>query len=134
MSTDAMRLGFDHVFGCAVRLSIAAAMVIAKPVKKGIVYNFRLWPTFAGKCQQRVITMRPPRGAFWDRELGVGQPFREAGADGARLFQLLCEAETAPDRRRRCRAALPTRAAAAAWRFSAAPGARNHPAISRPHH
>jgi len=37
-----------------------------------IVYNFQLWPTFAGKCQQRVITMPPPRGMFEGRDLGVG--------------------------------------------------------------
>ena len=33
-----------------------------------IVYNFRLWPTFAGKCQQRVITMPPPWGMFERRK------------------------------------------------------------------
>jgi hypothetical protein len=36
-------------------------MVIAKPVYKGIVYTFQRWPTFAKKCQQRVMTMRPRR-------------------------------------------------------------------------
>src|SRR5206468_10368453 len=55
MSMPAMRLAFDHVPASAVRSSIAAAMVIAEPVLYEIVYNFRLWPTFAGKCQQRVI-------------------------------------------------------------------------------
>jgi hypothetical protein len=34
--------------------------------------NFRLWPAFAGKCQQRVVTMPPPRGMFEGRGLGVG--------------------------------------------------------------
>src|SRR3954471_20402034 len=61
MSTLAIRLGFDRASAFAVRSSIAAAMVIAEPTSE-IVYNFRLWPTFAGKCQQRVITMRPRRG------------------------------------------------------------------------
>src|SRR2546423_4580785 len=55
MSMSAMRLAFDHPSASAVRSSIAAAMVIAEPVLYEIVYNFRLWPTFAGKCQQRVI-------------------------------------------------------------------------------
>src|SRR5258705_4230949 len=62
MSMPAMRLAFDHPSASAVRSSIAAAMVIAEPVLYEIVYNFRLWPTFAGKCQQRVITIRPRRG------------------------------------------------------------------------
>src|SRR3954471_10423353 len=61
MSTLAIRLGFDRASAFAVRSSIAAAMVIAEPTSE-IVYNFRLWRTFAGKCQQRVITMRPRRG------------------------------------------------------------------------
>src|SRR6185369_14078414 len=55
MSMAAMRLAFDHAFESAVRSSIAAAMVIAEPVLYEIVYNFRLWPTFAAKCQPRVI-------------------------------------------------------------------------------
>jgi peptidoglycan/xylan/chitin deacetylase (PgdA/CDA1 family) len=37
-------------------------MVIAKPVLKGIIYIFRLWLTFAKKCQQRVMRMRLRRG------------------------------------------------------------------------
>jgi hypothetical protein len=36
------------------------------------LYNFRLWPAFAGKCQQRAVTMPPPRGMFEGRGLGVG--------------------------------------------------------------
>jgi hypothetical protein len=55
MSMVAMRLAFDHASASAVRSSIAAAMVIAESVLYEIVYNFRLGPTFAGKCQQRVI-------------------------------------------------------------------------------
>jgi hypothetical protein len=37
-------------------------MVIAEPVLKGIIYGFRLEPTFAKKCQQRVMTMPLPIG------------------------------------------------------------------------
>jgi hypothetical protein len=40
MSTPAMRLAVDHVFAPAVRLSIAAAMVIAKPVHREIFTFF----------------------------------------------------------------------------------------------
>src|SRR5882724_6001643 len=72
MSMPAMRLAFDHPSASAVRSSIAAAMVIAEPVLYEIVYNFRLWPTFAGKCQQRVITIRSRRGRRgrkWGRSL-----------------------------------------------------------------
>src|SRR6267142_123301 len=72
MSMATTRLAFDHAFESAVRSSIAAAMVIAEPVLYEIVYNFRLWPTFAGKCQQRVITIRSRRGRRgrkWGRSL-----------------------------------------------------------------
>jgi hypothetical protein len=40
MSMLAMRPEFDHPSRSAVRSSIAAAMVIAKPVLYEIVYNF----------------------------------------------------------------------------------------------
>src|SRR6266536_6520392 len=72
ISMPAMRLAFDHPSASAVRSSIAAAMVIAEPVLYEIVYNFRLWLTFAGKCQQRVRTIRPRRGRRgreWGRSL-----------------------------------------------------------------
>jgi hypothetical protein len=35
-----MRLDLDHAFASAVRLSIAAAMVIAKPVDRGLFTFF----------------------------------------------------------------------------------------------
>src|SRR5688572_1049919 len=84
MSTPAMRLAFDHAFESAVRSSIAAAMVIAEPVLYEIVYNFRLWPTFAGKCQQRVIqsgrggAARPYAGGTLTSDLGI---LRRAGME-----------------------------------------------------
>src|SRR3979490_2651141 len=67
-----MRPDFGHVPVSAVPSSIAAAMVIAEPVLYEIVYNLRLCPPFAGKCQQRVITMRSRRGTRgrgWERTL-----------------------------------------------------------------
>ena len=67
ISMPAMRPGFDRAAASAVRLSIAAAMVIVKACLKGIIYNIRLRPTFAKKCQQRVMTMRARRG--WDRRM-----------------------------------------------------------------
>src|SRR5215203_5834804 len=70
MSMPAIRFALDHAFDSAVRSSIAAAMVIAEPVLYEIVYNFRLWPTFAGKCQQRVI------------QSGRGGTARPYGGDG----------------------------------------------------
>jgi hypothetical protein len=52
-----MRLDLDHVDPPALRLSIAAAMVIAIPDLKEVI-NFSPQPTFAKKCQQRVMTMQ----------------------------------------------------------------------------
>src|SRR3954451_13670734 len=132
----AMRLGFAEVPACAVGFSITAAMVIAEPTSE-IVYNFRLWPTFAGKCQQRVITMPPRRGTrgrIRGRDVDVGHRVFAAGADGARLFQLLCAAEDAVDRRRRRRAAVRARAATPRAGISTAQIPRNHPAISGSNH
>src|SRR3954469_11285392 len=63
MSMPAIRFAFGHAFDSAVRSSIAAAMVIAELVLYEIVYNFQLWPTFAGKCQQRVIQSVPDGAA-----------------------------------------------------------------------
>src|SRR5258705_11035837 len=80
MSMPAMRLAFDHPSASAVRSSIAAAMVIAEPVLYEIVYNFRLWPTFAGKCQQRVITIRSRRG-------GRGREGGRRFASGIRILR-----------------------------------------------
>src|SRR5438552_4720434 len=103
-----MRLAFDHAFESAVRSSIAAAMVIAEPVLYEIVYNFRLWPNFAGKCQQRVI--QSGRGGQRDRMLGWNVDFGSwnfaSGLDGARLFQRLFQAEAAGGRRRRRHSAV----------------------------
>src|SRR2546423_1705128 len=118
MSMPAMQLAFDHAFESVVRSSIAAAMVIAEPVLYEIVYNFRLWPTFAGKCQQRVIQSGRGRGQR-DRMLGWNVDFGSrnstSGLDGARLFQRLFQAEAAGDRRRRRHSAVRARASA---RFS----------------
>jgi hypothetical protein len=62
MSTAAMRFDVDPAEAPALRLSIAAAMVIAIPVRKypckGLL-NFFLQATFAKKCQQRVMTIEP---------------------------------------------------------------------------
>src|SRR4051794_6749625 len=115
MSMSAMRLAFDHVPASTVRSSIAAAMVIAEPVLYEIVYNFRLWPTFAGKCQQRVIQSGRGGGSaivWWGRDVGVGYRNFAAGRDRARLFQRLFQAEAAGDRRRRRHFAVRTRASA----------------------
>src|SRR5258708_28645725 len=71
----AMWPDFVHALVSAVPSSIAAAMVIAEPVLYEIVYNLRLCLTFAGKCQQRVITMRARRGT---RGRGLG---RTLGSD-----------------------------------------------------
>src|SRR5437879_5735395 len=121
----AMRPGFDHALVSAVPLSIAAAMVIAEPVLYEIVYNLRLGLTFAGKCQQRVITMRPRRGharPWLGADVGVGHRDSAAGPDGARLFQRLRAIEAAADRRRRRHSAVRARAPAPIPAVSAASG------------
>src|ERR1700733_1692983 len=97
-----MRLAFDHA-GAAVRLSIAAAMVIEKPVYRGIIYIFQLGRTFAKKCQQRVMTMRPWRGGNrWieGRDVAIRQQISDEPEAGTRLFQRRAVIET-PSRRRR---------------------------------
>src|SRR2546423_4777182 len=102
MSMSAMRLAFDHPSASAVRSSIAAAMVIAEPVLYEIVYNFWLWPTFAGKCQQRVIQSGRGGGSatvWWGRNVDFGSRNFAASLGGARLFQRLFQAEAARERR-----------------------------------
>src|SRR5512141_3415580 len=124
MSMPAMRLAFDHAFESAVRSSIAAAMVIAEPVLYEIVYNFWLWPTFAGKCQQRVIQFGRSGGSatvWWGRNVDFGSRNLAAGRDGARLFQRLLQAEAAGDRRRGRHSAVRARASARLPPVSAEP-------------
>src|SRR3954447_20983216 len=59
-----MRLVLEHGDASAVRLSITAAMVIVKPVHRQL-FTFSAFPTFAKKCQQKVMTVsragREPR-------------------------------------------------------------------------
>src|SRR5688572_27376134 len=123
MSMPAIRLALDHAFEPAVRSSIAAAMVIAEPVLYEIVYNFRLWPTFAGKCQQRVIQSGRGGSAtvWWGRNVDFGFRNFAASPDGARLFQRLFQAEAAAERRRRRHLAVRTRAPARCPHLSAEP-------------
>ena len=72
------------------------------------------------------------RGRSWGRNVGVGYRDLAAGADGARLFQRLLQAEAAADRRRRRHPAVRARASAPRRAVPAEPVARNHAAISRP--
>src|SRR6187455_2476877 len=134
MSMAAMRLAFDHASASAVRSSIAAAMVIAEPVLYEFVYNFRLWPTFAGKCQQRVIQSGRGGGSATVCWGNVDFGFRNfaASGDGARLFQRLLQAEAAGDRRCRRDSAVRARASARHPAVSAKLVAGNHAATSRP--
>src|SRR6185503_12749165 len=135
MSMPAMRLAFDHRSASAVRSSIAAAMVIAEPVLYEIAYNFWLWPTFAGKCQQSVIQSGRGEGSAtvcWGRNVDFGSRNFAAGGHGARLFQRLLQAEAAGDRRCRRNSAVRARAPARLAPVSAEPMAGNHAAISRP--
>jgi hypothetical protein len=57
----AIRLDVDRAEALAVRLSIAAAIVIVNTcpqcLSKGLL-NFVFQPTFAKKCQQRVMTAK----------------------------------------------------------------------------
>ncbi len=97
---------------------------------------FELPPTFAGKCQQRVMTIRSARGMRGrgqGRNVAIGQPILAAGADGARLFQRLRAAEAAAGRRRRRHAAVRAGAAAPPGSVPAAQSPRNHAGISRSH-
>src|SRR5207248_2623232 len=102
------------------------------PVREGNCLQFSALADLRREMSTKSNNNAAAVGAcFWGRKLGVGEPVRKAGTDGARLFQLLCEAETAPDRRCRCRAAVPARPAAAVGRLPAASGAGNFAAISR---
>src|SRR5436190_22266027 len=105
MSTAAMRLVFDQWDACAVRPSIAAAMVIRDTCQK--LLQFSAWGDLRREMSTKSNNNAPAQGAGFGDLSGVGKPIYEAGANGARLFQLLFEAETAPDRRSRRRAAVP---------------------------
>src|ERR1019366_6221 len=104
---------------------------------QGIIYIFRLWPTFTKKCQQRVMTMRPRRGGISrieGRDVAIRQPIFDEPAAGARLFQRPCVVEGTGGRRRRCHPALRARATAPHRALSAAQIAGNHAQISRSNH
>src|SRR5437588_7575483 len=63
MATCVIRLAFDRAGASAVRLCIAAAMVIRETCQENEnIGYFGLWPTFAKKCQQRVMTIREGTG------------------------------------------------------------------------
>src|SRR6202171_6359515 len=127
----AMRLAFDHIVASAVRPSIAAAMGIAASVT-GNCLQFSaladLRREMSTKSNNNAVTAGHAR-PFWGRDVGVGQPVFAAGADGAGLFQRLCAAETAADRRRRNRTAVRARAAAAFGSVPAAQIPGDHSAI-----
>src|SRR6266702_7685210 len=132
ISTPAMRLGVDHAIVSAVRLSIAAAMVIAESVLLKLFWNFRLPATFAGKCQQKVIQCGRD-GRMWGWGGGIGDRVPKAGLDGARLFQRLFPAENARGWRRRRHPAVRARASARLGAVPAAPATRDHAAFPRFH-
>ena len=103
---DAARLRPCRV--SAVRLSIAAAMVIAKPVYRKFFTIFCLADLrreMSTKSNNNAVAAGACAAA-----LGAGRWHRisvlAAGADGARLFQSLRAAEAAADRRRRGHAAV----------------------------
>src|SRR4029078_8946698 len=120
----AMRFAFDHGYASAGRSSIAAAMVIAEPLLYEFVYNFQLWRTFAGNCQQRVIQCGRGGGSatvWWGRDFDFGYRNVAASPDGARLFQRLFQAEAAEGRRRRRHFTVRARASARFPAVSAKP-------------
>src|SRR4051812_3276886 len=102
-SMPAMRLVSGHAWLFA-RGSITAALVIRTTRFLRVCYHFRLWPTLAKKCQQRVMTMQPLRGGNGRIE-GLGVVIREPIVRrpwaAARLFQRLRAPDGAARRRRR---------------------------------
>src|SRR5262245_48954562 len=98
-----MRLAFDQLPAPAVRLSIAAAMVIRNTCQKLFtIFAFATLGDLRREMSTKSNNNAPPWGmGVWDvlgtqvfGDLsGVGKLVHQAGADGARLFQLLCKAE-----------------------------------------
>src|ERR1700731_3088592 len=128
-----MRLDFDHASSSAVRLSIAAAMVIAKPVYGKLFIFFGdcdLCKERSTKSNDRAVEAGGEISAWRGRDGGIWEPFSGTRGAGTRLSQRLLTADAAAHRRRRCHFAVRTRAPAAHRALSTAPIMRNHGQIS----